>query len=925
MLRTDLIDLINSGNAWAFVGAGASVDAGCPTWRSLVEKAIAGAPAEAAEWIARDSRYKAAFRTGKYDVCFRIIEEHAGRQFLEETITAQIKAAKGPGKMTTVLADLPFAGYLTTNYDGLLEAALAKTKTEGWIPIGNEGDELRKLSGDVRQVVWHVHGAAGMSDDRSRLILTDKDYDRVYLEDTPVVMQLRSVLSQHRIVFFGFSFNDAELLRILKRLGQLSNPARPIYAVVPGLSASARQEMLSLYNVDVIPYQVTNDSYEHLYDLLAVYSALVLRRSLKFDQIARPCPQYDPETTGLLLYNELTLKKGAGLNEDVLGALLRARTLSLLKHRGPQTVDDLVEDLHNQVQMIGTDTLPAAQAQSVAVAVEELIEQDLAKLCTTDGMSKLELTDEGRELTANQAAASQRLEDQFRSSLETRSDQLSPGAAKDRVARAAEAFIKECLGRRALGTAMAMNATRVDLQMYHIVALLQALPQFMQQLSSPPEAAALSRLVRDVLASPTQAESVYMGLALQSCFGLHLLGYDPDALRVRIRDLQDTAFLVDSSTLISFLARSCIGHDSAQLLIQCLSELNATVATTKLLLEEVAEHAGYAIERVESGSGHPNPATLRSATGRSGEGSNDFLDGFLVEVSRGTVLSIYDYLGPICTSRDGSRCCRNADVAAILENEGIYCSSFARWKGIQQEMYAEREDIAEKIKAKRQERNTFKHSRQVKAEAEALIIIQGLRSQTLAIDGRDISNAYFISHTRVIEAVAGTRTEITMRPEAVLQWVATLRPCSNTELTAITNSLLWEMSQRGFAIVDREHLHRAFSPLVDASRRQFQEEHHKLQSLTAKRFGVDASRAFSEAEDLELPVAIESVYAQENEELSRIVAAERKKAEEMAAKARMSDAEREELARLRAEKAERSRKSKAQGRSASNRKKKKRH
>jgi hypothetical protein len=39
MLRTDLIDLINCGGVWAFVGSGLSSRAGLPSWPTLTETA----------------------------------------------------------------------------------------------------------------------------------------------------------------------------------------------------------------------------------------------------------------------------------------------------------------------------------------------------------------------------------------------------------------------------------------------------------------------------------------------------------------------------------------------------------------------------------------------------------------------------------------------------------------------------------------------------------------------------------------------------------------------------------------------------------------------------------------------------------------------------------------------------------------------
>ncbi len=40
MLRTELIELVNHGQAWAFIGAGISADAGAPSWRRLLDDTI---------------------------------------------------------------------------------------------------------------------------------------------------------------------------------------------------------------------------------------------------------------------------------------------------------------------------------------------------------------------------------------------------------------------------------------------------------------------------------------------------------------------------------------------------------------------------------------------------------------------------------------------------------------------------------------------------------------------------------------------------------------------------------------------------------------------------------------------------------------------------------------------------------------------
>ena len=176
---------------------------------------------------------------------------------------------------------------------------------------------------------------------------------------------------------------------------------------------------------------------------------------------------------------------------------------------------------------------------------------------------------------------------------------------------------------------MAFEASPLKHRPYHMVGLLQALPEFMSQLSTNEEAIALVQLILGTLARPSDLESRYVGLALQARFGVDLLGYSPDVLQARVRELSRTLFLIDSTTLIPLLARSSEAHSAANLLIDQLKAVGSTVATTSLLLLEVTEHAQWALSHVESNNGLLTTGTFVTATGRAGSRSNAFLEGAL--------------------------------------------------------------------------------------------------------------------------------------------------------------------------------------------------------------------------------------------------------------------------------------------------------
>jgi len=554
------------------------------------------------------------------------------------------------------------------------------------------------------------------------------------------------------------------------------------------------------------------------------------------------------------------------------------------------------------------------------------VQLELVNLERDTGPLRVTLTPKGFAMVDNQAATAERLSDQFSASLQSRvQESLSEDAeATSRVAKAAESFLKECIERRALGVAMTMYAWRPEHQSYQMVALLQALPEFMAQLLTPEEAIALSRLVQGVLSRPSEAEAKYIGLALQAVFGAHPLGYDPDTLRARVLDFSQTLFLIDSSTLIPFLARSCVGYKSARLLIEHLKTIGSIVVTTKWLTEEVAEHARWAIKKTEPNTGHPKIEALKSAMGRAGEQSNLFLEGFLEEVSQGTIVpTISYYLNRVCDSPRGA--CSSEDIERTLKKEGIYCFSFDEWQGFSTNLRSERDYLQEEIGKSRLGRGTFKHDRQVKAEAEALIIIRNLRLGAFKIKEKAVSNAHFISHTRIIDEVASAGLPITMRPESALQWATTLTPCTLEELGFLTNSLLWELSERNLAIVDKSRLQGAFSPLIAASKEKLAEEMDHHRALISQRYGEAAVKAFNETSSLDVPIVLESYYAQKAEELARKLTEEEKRRKEAETIAKLSPKDREELERFRMEKKLRQKKALAKKRAVASRRGKKKH
>lgn len=469
MLRTDVIEVINSGRAWAFLGSGASVDAGGPTWSQLVDRVIQALGDGDRSRVVADPRFVAALGKAEFALALARVERHVGRDPLEAAVRAAVSAPLKAQSLLSQIADWPFGGYITANYDTLLERSLARLEQRGWVPVGNLESELSKISADATRVIWHVHGSVELPD-RSRLVITESDYDHFYLETNPYLTQLRGVLAHRRLIFIGFGFQDPEFLRVLKQVGRLANLARPIYAFLPfddaGRHSIDNRELLEKYNVDVIPYRVVAGSHARLAELLDTYGALVVRRSISYGRRLIKPPSYDPETTGLLIYNKLLLSRSVDVSGDVLNALLRARMLALIAHCQPLLGQQLLDDLEERARDVRRETEALSAAAAVEATARILAREglvDIGEGSFKDANITLTITGEN-EVEAHTGRA-ELYEQQFAASILERASVLSiDEEGVRRVAAAAEAFLKDCVRRRALGVAMTTALWKSELK-----------------------------------------------------------------------------------------------------------------------------------------------------------------------------------------------------------------------------------------------------------------------------------------------------------------------------------------------------------------------------------------------------------------------------------------------------------------------------
>jgi len=142
-----------------------------------------------------------------------------------------------------------------------------------------------------------------------------------------------------------------------------------------------------------------------------------------------------------------------------------------------------------------------------------------------------------------------------------------------------------------------------------------------------------------------------------------------------------------------------------------------------------------------------------------------------------------------------------------------------------------------------------------------------------------------------------------MRADSVLQWLGTISGAPPEQLSCLVDSLLWELAADGFEIVDRERLMRVFAPTVGASVSNLKDQIDQYQVLTSQEYGVASKFAFGDPLDapsaeraLLIQRATEAVEQRDQARIDQLAALDR---------AKITEKELGELARLRAKQAER--------------------
>lgn len=274
------------------VGAGASMEAGLPSWNALVNRLLERGAEKADLLPADDQRARElwledAARDGPLGAA-AMVDALAGDE-RDAWVTEALYGAGGPasffpGPIARQIAALHRVfgerlRLMTLNYDDLLQQAL---RDAGATPLTLATAEHRVAADEVPVV--HLHGYLGRDGPAGQIVLSEGDYHGMQHGGAWQDDLMRNALRDSTLIFVGTSLIDPNMLRYLHAVA--SEPGGEHFAVfvrqgvhsadAPAGLADARERALTRRweQVGVIPVFV-----DHYTDVAQVLAEVALRRS----------------------------------------------------------------------------------------------------------------------------------------------------------------------------------------------------------------------------------------------------------------------------------------------------------------------------------------------------------------------------------------------------------------------------------------------------------------------------------------------------------------------------------------------------------------------------------------------------------------------------------------------------------------------
>jgi hypothetical protein len=264
----DLLHALCAHRVIAFVGAGTSMRClarnrrPLPGWKDFLSELVAWAGSN--RFLDADATTELSTLVAKNE--FLLVAEECKERLGDNVLAKFVYETFEPDGITpTVLHELlmvvPFAGYITTNYDNLLERAYGKVFNKQ-MPSATLASFAKDMQTDpVKRPLLKLHGDI---EHPKSIVLAHRDYLRM-IWDKKQSRPIRDLLSNYTFLFIGSSLSDLDILLALDEIAFSGKGRKHFLLAQRGTRGRIERERLAKdRNVTVIEYYDAFGHHNHI-------------------------------------------------------------------------------------------------------------------------------------------------------------------------------------------------------------------------------------------------------------------------------------------------------------------------------------------------------------------------------------------------------------------------------------------------------------------------------------------------------------------------------------------------------------------------------------------------------------------------------------------------------------------------------------
>jgi hypothetical protein len=629
-----------------FAGAGVSVKAGLPTWDDyLTQLAEQIRPADQ---LTRHLMME-CLRTRQYT-------RAAEYFFLSEGLTdgEKNRAITSPlqdydvAKVAAITA-LPFAAYVTTNYDRVLLDAYASQFGKAASEVNLADPTMKAAPFTEGFYVARIHGRVEVP---GSMVLSKSHYERLH-QDTAYVDFLRHLFSTRSLLFVGFSFLDPAIQMVLRAIrDQIGGIHSGNHLALVDSNADAEfLTELNRHHIRAVRYSPA-DSHSALWEALSQY-----RRGKRDEAAAPNAAQVDAFSYARQYFAAaLTRRKMSSHMRPLKQAVAEGMVLQMLVSAEEKglTRDEITSGLADQLNL-----LPAASGALVDGSLQGL---------ASDGLYQVD--DAGRFRAVLKGTVKGGLHESIDVLVDGAIDRLvvrEHGSDNPATRKLLANYFEYLVLRRGWDMGAAYAAHRPPQAIVVEEVLAQSMVDERKTSLPSPK---LVRAIEGVLLSPSEPETKVLAELGRMAFALELVRQAPQDTLFSTQVLPTRIYL-DTNVLMPAIVQ---GHPFNALYSAAIEKLLTASAASSAGLEvcayfgflnEVVSHRRLARDDVSSYGDRAAEHIEREVRLYSSANMNVFVAGFARTLMTGEKMSFDDYLRRFAPYDNENQ------LAAWLRSKGI--------------------------------------------------------------------------------------------------------------------------------------------------------------------------------------------------------------------------------------------------------------